>query len=101
MDQQPPIYNLPIVHPSVSRRSSSWVERTFGFKAWHFAGALLGVILVALYISRVLVGNASLEVLMEIEQYESHLKQEISRLKEENAALQKSYFELKELQPTE
>lgn len=78
----------------------SWSERTFGFKGWKFLLALVSVILVAFYISNLLFGNASLEVLMKLETYRTHLKTEIDRLKEENAKLQKEYFELRELSPS-
>jgi len=79
----------------------SFTERYFGFSTWKFAGAVAAVVLVALYISNLLFGNASLEVLMHLEGYERHLKKEIVRLKQENADLQKEYFELKELEPAE
>ena len=79
----------------------SFIERTFGFKAKKFVLALAGVIIMALYLGNLLFGNASLEVLMQLETYETHLKDEIVRLKQENAKLQKEYFELKELEPAE
>lgn len=78
----------------------SLIERYFGFKAWKFLLALSGVVLVALYISNLLFGNASLGVLMKLERYEVYLVTEIARLKQENAQLQKEYFELKELSPS-
>jgi len=79
----------------------SLIERYFGFQAKKFFLALAGVVAVALYISNLLFGNASLKVLLQLETYEKHLIQEIDRLKQENAALQKEYFELKELEPTQ
>jgi len=81
-------------HPSI-------IERYFGFKAKKFGLALVGVVIIALYIGNLLFGNASLEVLLQLEKYETHLKAEIVRLKQENAKLQKEYFELKELEPSE
>ncbi len=78
----------------------SWCERHCGFKAWKLLTALAGVVAVAFYIGNLLFGNASLEVLMQLESYETNLKSEIARLKKENAALQKEYFELKELEPS-
>lgn len=81
--------------------SVSLIEHYFGFSTWKFFGALAGVVAAALYISSLLFGNASLEVLMHLESYERHLKSEIVRLKDENARLQKAYFELKELEATE
>jgi hypothetical protein len=38
-----------------------------------------------------------LQVLLELEEYENYLKEDIERLKTENASMQKEYFELKEL----
>lgn len=79
----------------------SFIERTFGFKAKKFAIAFVAVIIIALYLGNLLFGNASLEVLLQLEKYETHLKDEIVRLKQENAKLQKEYFELKELEPAQ
>lgn len=81
--------------------SPSWIERTFGFRARTFIVTLAGVIAFAFYVSNLLFGDASLEVLLQLERYEAHLKSEITRLKRENADLQKAYFELKELEPSE
>jgi uncharacterized protein YlxW (UPF0749 family) len=85
----------------IETKRPSFIERTFGFKAKKFIVALVGVIVIALYLGNLLFGNASLEVLMQLEKYETHLKDEIARLKQENAKLQKEYFELKELEPSE
>ena len=87
--------------PADDKGRLSWCERHCGFKTWKLLAALGGVVAGAFYISNLLFGNASLEVLMHLESYESNLKSEISRLKKENAALQKEYFELKELEPAE
>lgn len=81
--------------------ASSLIERTFGFRPKTFILTLAGVIASAFYLSNLLFGNASLEVLLQLERYEIHLTKEITRLKQENAKLQKEYFELKELEPTE
>ncbi|WP_345970342.1 hypothetical protein WCX72_00870 [Sulfurimonas sp. HSL1-6] len=77
------------------------IEQYLGFKARHFLLALAGVVIGAFYLSNLLFGNASLEVLLQLENYEGHLTSEIARLKQENATLQKEYFELKELEPSE
>ncbi len=81
--------------------TSSWIERTFGFRVRTFFLALVGVVAFAFYLSNLLFGDASLEVLLQLEQYEGHLQSEITRLKKENALLQKEYFELYELEPSE
>ena len=80
---------------------SWWIERYLGFRAKHFFLALAGVVITAFYVSNLLFGNASVEVLLQLETYEEHLTNEIARLKQENATLQKEYFELKELEPSE
>lgn len=85
----------------VDTKTVSVIERYFGFSAWKFFVAVVGVILAAFYISKLLFGNASLEVLMRLDRYERHLSAEIARLKQQNAQLQKAYFELKELEPKE
>jgi hypothetical protein len=54
---------------------------------------------VGVYIGILLFGDNSLDVLLGLEEYEDYLKDEIVRLKQENATLQKEYFELKELDP--
>lgn len=83
------------------REAPSWIERTFGFRTRTFLLTVGSVVALALYVSNLLFGNASLEVLLQLERYEGHLQSEIARLKQENAALQKEYFELKELEPNE
>ncbi len=50
-----------------------------------------------IYLGILLFGNNSLEVLLGLEEYEGYLQKEVNSLKNENANLQKSYFELKEL----
>ena len=97
----PPETNEAFSENGIETGRPSFIERTFGFKAKKFALALAGVIVVALYLGNLLFGNASLEVLMQLEKYETHLKDEIVRLKQENAKLQKEYFELKELEPSQ
>jgi hypothetical protein len=87
--------------PEGGGRELSWSERHFGFKGWKFLLAFAGAIVLGLYISDLLFGSASWEVLMQLETYERHLKKEIVRLKEENAKLQKEYFELRELSPSQ
>ena len=57
-----------------------------------FAGLALGV-----YLGVLLYGTNSLEVLFGLNDYEEYLHSEIHRLKDENAELQREYFELKEI----
>jgi cell division protein FtsB len=76
-----------------------FTERHLGLSFKYFFMAIIAVVLLAVYISNLLFGDSSLEVLMELEEYELYLSDEVSRLKAENAELQKEYFELKELSP--
>ncbi|WP_197972079.1 phosphopyruvate hydratase [Nitrosophilus labii] len=61
--------------------------------------ALVLIIAIGVYIGNLLFGKDSVEVLIEIQNKERALKREVQRLKEENARLQKEYFELKQLEP--
>lgn len=74
-------------------------KRYFGI-SWQKMGLLaLIVIFSGIYIGIILFGESSLQVLINLEEYESFLKEEVAKLKTENAALQKEIFELKELDP--
>jgi cell division protein FtsB len=74
-------------------------ERYLGLSLPKFLIALCLVLALGTYIGILLFGDNSLEVLLELEEYERYLQDEIGRLKAENAHLQKEYFELKELDP--
>ncbi|MDD2789770.1 MAG: hypothetical protein PHU40_03775 [Sulfurimonas sp.] len=49
------------------------------------------------YLGMLLYGTNSLEVLFGLQDYETYLQSEVDRLKNENAELQREYFELKEI----
>ena len=51
------------------------------------------------YVGNLIYGVNSLSVLRKLTNQEIHLKNNIEKLKEENARLQKEYFELKGLEP--
>ncbi len=53
------------------------------------------------HVADLLFGKNSLEVYTSLNKKETHLKDEIKRLQQENARLQKEYFELKNLEPEE
>ncbi len=74
-------------------------ERYFGLSWAKLFLALVLVVFLGIYIGVLLFGENSLEVLFQLEEYEDYLINETDRLKLENAALQKEYFELKGLQP--
>ena len=75
----------------------SLTERWFGLSTPRFLIAL-GIVLVAgIYMGLIFFGNNSLSVLLDLEEHQDYLVDDIERLKAENAALQKQYFELEEL----
>ena len=57
------------------------------------------IIGLGLYVGDLLYGANSLNLLNDLTYKEIHLKSSIEKLKEENARLQKEYFELKGLEP--
>jgi uncharacterized membrane protein YdfJ with MMPL/SSD domain len=57
------------------------------------------VAIIGIYIGLLLFGDNSLKILFELQEYQSYLEDEIVRLKESNAELQKEYFELTKLDP--
>ncbi|WP_200762820.1 FtsB family cell division protein [Nitrosophilus alvini] len=77
--------------------SKSFKETFFWFLK--IFGAVVAVVLLGLYIGTLLFGKNSVEVLFELQEQEKLLKKEVNRLKQENAKLQKEYFELKQLEP--
>jgi len=77
----------------------SVTERYFGLSLTKFFTAIVTVVLLGIYVQILLFGDSSLEVLIELEEYETYLQDEIHRLKTANSELQKEYFELKALAP--
>ncbi len=75
----------------------SLTERFFGLSTPKFLIALSVVLIVGIYLGLIFFGNNSLSVLLDLEEHQSWLVDDIERLKAENAALQKQYFELREL----
>ena len=79
--------------------SQSVTEKYLGLSLTKFLSIFVVIVLLGFYLNILLFGDNSLEVLLQLEEYETYLKDEISNYKQENAALQKEYFELKELEP--
>lgn len=52
-----------------------------------------------IYVGDMLFGTSSLEVLLNLQDIEAAYTEEVDNLKQENAILQKEYFELKDLDP--
>jgi hypothetical protein len=75
----------------------SFSERRFGLSTPKFLVACGFVLALLFYLSVLVFGNNSLSVLFQLEEYQSFLSDDIENLKTQNAALQKQYFELKEL----
>ncbi len=73
------------------------VERYLGLSLKTFLLAVTFVILMGIYIGIILYGTNSVNVLLQLQTYENYLQEEIHSLKQENAGLQKEYFELKEI----
>ncbi len=82
-----------------SSPSESFTERYLGLSLTKFSIALVTIIILAVYLSILLFGDNSLEVLLQLDEYDNYLQHEIDNYRSENAALQKEYFELKELEP--
>jgi hypothetical protein len=75
----------------------SFSERYFGLSTHKFLLAAGVVLLVGVYMGFIFFGDNSLSVLLDLEEHQDYLSEDIEHLKVENAALQKQYFELKEL----
>ena len=78
---------------------NSLPKRYFGLSWKHFGSAVFIVAISGIYIGAILFGENSLQVLLNLEEYELFLKEEVKHLKSENASLQKELFELEELDP--
>lgn len=74
-----------------------FMQRYFGISFVKFLLLLILVLGVGIYMGMLLYGTNSLEVLLSLQDYEEHLQQDIEKLRNENAQLQKDYFELKVL----
>ncbi|MDR1975798.1 MAG: septum formation initiator [Campylobacteraceae bacterium] len=57
------------------------------------------VIILGIYFGNMLFGNSSLEVLLSLKTDKARLEQRMKELKNENARLQKEFFELQQLDP--
>ncbi len=68
---------------------------------WKLFFLILVVVSFGIYVGDVLFGKSSLEVMLELEEKKATLQKNVKRLKEQNAILQKEYFELKQLEPEE
>lgn len=77
--------------------TQSITEKYLGLSLIKFSFLFVVVLILGIYIGILFYGTNSLEVLFGLQEYENYLQGEILRLKNENADLQKEYFELKEI----
>ncbi|QOP40308.1 hypothetical protein [Sulfurimonas marina] len=73
------------------------VQRYLGLSLKKFFILVFLVIAFGIYLGIILYGTNSVEVLLNLQDYETYLQNEVVRLKSENAELQREYFELKEI----
>ena len=72
-------------------------EQYFGLSLSKFLLYFSIVISFGIYLGVIFYGTNSLEVLLELQDYENYLQNEVHKLKDINAELQREYFELKEI----
>jgi cell division protein FtsB len=71
-------------------------EPSFYFKILTLVVIIIGF---GIYVGDMLFGKSSLDVLLNLQEAKEQYKLGVEKLKEENAILQKEYFELKDLDP--
>lgn len=79
----------------------SWPQKYLGLSWGKIIVIALLVVVSGVYLGNLLFGTNSLSALLQLQEYEAGLKSQVTRLKSENALMQKEYFELKELTPQE
>lgn len=77
--------------------SESVTQKHLGLSLQKFFFLLSIVVILGIYLGILLYGTSSLEILFGLQDYQVYLYDEVSRLKLENADLQREYFELKEI----
>jgi len=77
--------------------SQDITERYLGLSLGKFLLLFFIILVFGIYIGILLYGTNSFEVLLNLQDYENYLQTDVSRLRDENAALQKEYFELQEI----
>ena len=75
----------------------SITQEYLGLSLPKFFVLLLMVLAFGIYLGIIFYGTNSLEILLGLQDYETYLQGEVHRLKENNAGLQREYFELKEI----
>ena len=77
--------------------TQSITQKYLGLSLGKFFALFSIVIALGIYLGVLLYGTNSLEILFGLQDYENYLQDEVYRLKDENAELQREYFELKEI----
>ena len=77
--------------------TQSITQEYLGLSLSKFFALFAIVIALGIYLGVLLYGTNSLEILFGLQDYENYLQDEVYRLKDENAELQREYFELKEI----
>ncbi|MCK4737859.1 MAG: hypothetical protein KAT10_04795 [Sulfurimonas sp.] len=77
--------------------TQSITQKYLGLTVAKFLLLLFLVLAIGVYIGVLLYGTNSLEIFLGLQDYEEYLQTEIHRLRDENAELQREYFELKEI----
>jgi hypothetical protein len=75
----------------------SITQEYLGLSFTKFLILLVIVLAFGVYLGVILYGTNSVEVLLGLQEYEVYLEDEVYRLKQQNAQLQREYFELKEI----
>jgi hypothetical protein len=77
--------------------TQSFTQKYLGLSLTRFLVLFSIVLVLGIYLGIIFYGTNSLEVLFGLQDYENYLHSEINSLKNENAELQREYFELKEI----
>jgi len=77
--------------------TESITQKYLGLSLGKFFFLFFLVVALGIYLGVLLYGTSSLEILFGLQEYDVYLQDEVSRLKLENAELQREYFELKEI----
>lgn len=77
--------------------SQSITQKYLGLSLGKFVLLFFLVVFLGIYLGVLLYGSNSLEVLFGLQDYENYLQDQILILKNQNAELQREYFELKEI----
>ena len=75
----------------------NWPEAYLGLTWKKIIIIALLVVIIGVYLGNLFFGKNSIDALWQIQEYESSLSTEVKQLKEDNALMQKEYFELKEI----